>query len=144
MNELFKNCISKKKIKYKICSLECFCFQRQKFVINVKKNRIIEIYVTKLNFSTFAFTGNTFNMNDFKKQKVDPIDAAKTKIHKNTYEDVELDAYSYKDASKKADLFVDSDKKYRQYEYADKKNNFKPILDESVVLKNDSFKVSLT
>ena len=78
-------------------------------------------------------------MNDFKKQKVDPIDAAKTKIHKNTYGDVELDACSYKDASKKADLFVHSDKKYRPYEYASY-----PILDESVVLKNDSFKVSLT
>ena len=40
-------------------------------------------------------------------------------------------------------MYVDSDKKYRPYEYADKQNNFDPILDDSVVLKDDKYKVSV-
>ena len=44
---------------------------------------------------------------------------------------------------KKFDSFVDSAKKYRSYGYEDKKNNFDQTLDESVVLKDDKYKVSL-
>ena len=80
-------------------------------------------------------------MNDFKKQKVNQDDVVITK--KNNYEDVKLDAYLNKNVNKKSDMLVDSDKKYRSYEYEDKKNNFDQILDESVVLKDDKYKVSL-
>ena len=80
-------------------------------------------------------------MNDFKKQKIIQDDAVIRK--KNNYEDVKLDAYLNKNVNKKSDMLVDSDKKYRSYEYEDKKNNFDQILDESVVLKDDKYKVSL-
>ena len=80
-------------------------------------------------------------MNDFKKQKIIQDDAVIRK--KNNYEDVKLDAYLNKNVNKKSDMLVDSDKKYRSYEYEDKKNNFDQTLDESVVLKDDKYKVSL-
>ena len=80
-------------------------------------------------------------MNDFKKQKVNQDDVVITK--KNNYEDVKLDAYLNKNVDKKSDMLVDFDKKYRSYENEDKKNNFDQILDESVVLKDDKYKVSL-
>ena len=80
-------------------------------------------------------------MNDFKKQKVNQDDVVITK--KNNYEDVKLDAYLNKNVDKIPDMLVDSEKKYRSYGYEDKKNNFDQTLDESVVLKDDKYKVSL-
>ena len=80
-------------------------------------------------------------MNDFNNHKVIQDDAVITK--KNNYEVVNLDAYSNKNVDKKSDLLVYSDKKYRSYGYEDNKNNFDQILDESVVLKDDKYKVSL-
>ena len=80
-------------------------------------------------------------MSDFKKQKVNQDNTVITK--KNNYEDVKLDAYLNKNIELISDMLVDSDKKYRSNEYEDKKNNFDQILDESVVLKDDKYKVSL-
>ena len=80
-------------------------------------------------------------MNDFKKQKFNQDNTVITK--KNNYEDVKLDAYLNKNVDKIPDMLVDSEKKYRSYGYEDKKNNFDQILDESVVLKDDKYKVSL-
>ena len=80
-------------------------------------------------------------MSDFKKQKVNQDNTVITK--KNNYEDVKLDAYLNRNVDKKSDLLVYSDKKYRSYGYEDNKNNFDQILDESVVLKDDKYKVSL-
>ena len=96
-------------------------------------------------------------MNDFKKQKLNPAGASKTKM--NHYEndaisyknvekksesiaDIDNVANSYNHVDKKTDSLVDSDKKYRPYEYEDKKNNVDPTVDESVVLKDDKYKVS--
>ena len=80
-------------------------------------------------------------MSDFKKQKVNQDNTVITK--KNNYEDVKLDAYLNKNVDKIPDMLVDSEKKYRSYGYEDKKNNFDQTLDESVVLKDDKYKVSL-
>ena len=80
-------------------------------------------------------------MSDFKKQKVNQDNTVITK--KNNYEDVKLDAYLNENVDKKSDQLVDSEKKYRSYGYEDKKNNFDQALDESVVLKDDKYKVSL-
>ena len=80
-------------------------------------------------------------MSDIKKQKVNPDDVVITK--ENSYEDVKLDAYLNKNVNKITDMLVDSKKKYRSYGYEDKKNNFDQTLDESVVLKDDKYKVSL-
>lgn len=97
-------------------------------------------------------------MIDFKKQKSNPAEGSKTKM--NHYEndaisyknvekksesiaDIDNVANSYNHVDKKTDSLVDSDKKYRPYEYEDKKNNVDPTVDESVVLKDDKYKVSL-
>ena len=117
-------------------------------------------------------------MNDFKKQKLNPAEASKTKMNyyeddaisyknvvnksesiadidnvANSYKnlekksesiaDIDNVANSFNNVDKKTDSFVDSDKKYRPYEYEDKKNNVDPTVDESVVLKDDKYKVSL-
>ena len=68
-------------------------------------------------------------MNDFKKQKINKADAAKTKT--NHYKDVDLYAHLYQDVKKKSELFdtnnnnantynnvyKNSDKKYRPQQF---------------------------
>ena len=87
------------------------------------------------------FTGKTFNINDFRKQKVNPAKALKTKLHH--YEDIDEKFRLYEDANKKFQLCKSIENKYKSYENLDTKFRPYDCLEKKVIMRKDNFRVSL-